>query len=82
MGVKYETFVLTNIIADFYISDTSNDCYLPQTESFAGKYYEGTLARTVSGSKCLNWLDRQGSTCSEFECENHNYCRHFPGMEG
>ena len=55
---------------------------MPQTDSFPGTYYDGKLSRTKFGHKCLNWLERGGSTCSEFECGNHNHCRHFPGIEG
>ena len=45
----------------------------------AGKDYEGTLARTVSGKECQKWSEQKPHKHKYGHVGNHNYCRNPKG---
>lgn len=64
------------------IIGNSNDCYFDGSEAYDSVIYNGSLSVTINENPCVNWLSRSGKICDDYACQNHNYCRKFPKIEG
>jgi len=60
----------------------SNDqsCWHPGSEKYDPVVYKGNMNTTISGNPCLPWPRHK--ICDNYKCDNHNYCRKYPGYSG
>ena len=59
----------------YFIYDLSPGCQNVDKDGKAGRYYKGSVAKTISGKKCQKWSEQKPHKHKYAFVGDHNFCR-------